>query len=55
VLHEPNQPSGGKPSETDIGTFLARQNRGPEHEALRQLIGELIESNSVEAEYDAHD
>ena len=55
VLHEPNNASGGKPLETDLATFLAQRNRGPEHEALRQLIGELIEANSVEAEYDDHD
>lgn len=55
VLHEPNKASSGKPSEIDLGTFLAQGNQGPEHEALRQLIGELVESNSVEAEYDDHD
>jgi hypothetical protein len=55
VLQAPNDASGGKASEADLGTFLARRNQGPEHEALRQLIGELIESNSVEAEYDDHD
>jgi hypothetical protein len=55
VLHEPNQPSGGQPSETELGTFLAEHNKGPEHQALRQLIGELIDLNSVEAEYDDHD
>ena len=55
VLHEPNPASGGKPSETDLGTFLAEPNRGPEHQALRQLIGELIDSNDLEAEYDDHD
>lgn len=55
VLHEPNQASGGKPSEIDLGAFLAQRNQGPEHEALRQLIGDLIDSNSVQAEYDDHD
>ena len=55
VLHEPNQESGGKPSEIDLGAFLAQRNQGPEHEALRQLIGELIDSNTVQAEYDDHD
>ena len=44
VLHQPNTASGGKSSETDLGTFLAHRNQGPEHEALRELIGELIES-----------
>ena len=55
VLHEPNPESGGKPSEIDLSTFLADRNQHPEHEALRQLIGELIESNNVPAEYDDHD
>jgi hypothetical protein len=55
VLHEPNHASGGKSSEIDLSTFLAQRNTGPEHDALRQLIGELIESNNVEAEYDDHD
>jgi hypothetical protein len=55
VLHEPNSASGGKASETDLGTFLAARHHGPEQEVLRQLIGELIESNNVEAEYDDHD
>lgn len=55
VLHEPNPASGGKPSEIDLGAFLAPRNNGPEHQALRELISELINSNSVEAEYDDHD
>jgi hypothetical protein len=55
VFHQPNRASGGKPSEIDLGSFLAKANQGPEHQALRQLIGELIESNNVPAEYDDHD
>ncbi len=55
VFHQPNRASGGKPSEIDLGSFLAKANQGPEHQALRQLIGELIESNGVPAEYDDHD
>jgi hypothetical protein len=55
VLHESNSKSGGKLSEIDLSTFLADRNQRPEHEALRQLIGELIESNNVPAEYDDHD
>jgi hypothetical protein len=55
VSHRPNRASGGKPAEIDLGSFLAKANQGPEHQALRQLIGELIESNSVPAEYDDHD
>ena len=55
VFHQPNRASGGKPSEIDLSTFLAKGNQGPEHQALRQLIGELIESNNIQAEYDDHD
>ena len=55
VSHQPNRASGGKPSEVDLSTFLAKGNEGPEHQALRQLIGELIDSNHVQAEYDDHD
>jgi hypothetical protein len=55
VLHQPNRASAGKSSEIDLSTFLAKQNQGPEHNALRQLIGELIDSNTIQAEYDDHD
>lgn len=56
VSHQRNGASGSTPAaEIDLGTFLAKANQGPEHQALRQLIGELIESNEVPAEYDDHD
>ena len=55
VVHEPSEASGGKPSRVDLGTFLAKENRGPEHQSLRKLIGELVDTNSVMAEYDDHD
>jgi hypothetical protein len=55
VFHQPNPASGGNPSEIDLSTFLAKGNQGSEHQALRKLIGELIEANSVPAEYDDHD
>jgi hypothetical protein len=42
VSHEPNLSSGGKSSQVDIGTFLATGNKGPEHQALLHLIGELV-------------
>lgn len=54
VSHEPNTPSGGKSSQVDLSTFLAKSNEGPEHQALRQLIGELVEPTQL-AEYDDHD
>jgi hypothetical protein len=46
VRHEPNGPSGGQPSHIDIGAFLSRGPRNPEHRALLQLIGTLIEGGS---------
>jgi hypothetical protein len=55
VAHEPNAASGGKPSQSDLGAFLASANRGPEHQALRNLIGELVDPSRLPAEYDDHD
>ena len=43
VLHGPNRSSGKKPSQIDIGTFLAEGNTEPEHQALLHLIGELVD------------
>jgi hypothetical protein len=55
VSHQPNRASGGKPSEIDLSSFLAKGNQRPEHQALRKLIGDLIESSERQAEYDDHD
>ena len=43
VSHEPNVSSGGKASQIELSDFLAKQNQGPEHQALRQLIAELVD------------
>jgi hypothetical protein len=43
VRHKPNVPSGGRPSDIDISEFLSRGHRNPEHQALVQLIGTLVE------------
>ena len=43
VRHEANVPSGGKRTDSDIGEFLSRGQRNPEHQALLQLIGTLVE------------
>jgi len=43
IEHVPNAPSGGKSSRVAIGTFLARGAQGPEHQALLNLIGGLID------------
>jgi hypothetical protein len=44
VRHEPNVPSGGRPSDIDISEFLSRGRgrRNPEHQALLHLIGTLV-------------
>jgi hypothetical protein len=55
IRHEPNRASGGKPSEIELSSFLETTKRGPEHQALRELIGQLIDTNNVQAEYDDHD
>jgi hypothetical protein len=55
VRDEPNRASGGKPSEIELSRFLEASKRGPEHQALRVLIDELIDTNNVQAEYDDHD
>jgi hypothetical protein len=56
VSHEPNAASGGKPSQIDFVTFLAKGNQGPEHQALMHLIGELVNPDYKPAEqFDDHD
>jgi hypothetical protein len=56
VSHEPNQASGGKSSQIDLGTFLAKGNRGPEHQSLRELIGELADPDRIPVgAFDDHD
>jgi hypothetical protein len=47
VSHEPNLASGGKSSQIDLGTFLAKGNHGPEHQSLLQLIGELVDPQHI--------
>jgi hypothetical protein len=39
VRHEPNCSSGGLPTETDVEDFLSRDGQGPQHDALRRLLG----------------
>ena len=43
IRHEPNEPSGGQISDLDIGTFLTRGPRNPEHQALLRLIATLLD------------
>ena len=46
VLHEANQASGGHSSQAEVGKFLST-GKGPEQQALLQLIGELIDPNHL--------
>ncbi|WP_247479083.1 hypothetical protein [Bradyrhizobium sp. CW9] len=43
VEHEPNTGSGGRTSLTEIERFLRSGANGPEHQALLQLIGTLVD------------
>jgi hypothetical protein len=43
VRHRPNVGSGGRSSYTEIGKFLRNGASGPEHQALLQLIGTLLD------------
>ncbi len=43
ILHEPNASSGGRASETPVGVFLRAGAGGPEHRALLDLIGTLVD------------
>ncbi len=45
VRHEANAPSGGQSTDIDIGAFLNRGPRNPEHQALLRLIGTLVEDS----------
>jgi hypothetical protein len=42
IIHQPNAPSGGRKSHTELGEFL-RQGTRPEHQALLRLIGTLVD------------
>jgi hypothetical protein len=43
VRHSENAPSGGRMTDIDLTDFLAIDHCGPEHQALRRLIGDLVE------------
>jgi hypothetical protein len=43
VAHHPNAASGGKASRIELATFLSR-GRGPEQQALLQLIGSILDA-----------
>lgn len=44
VRHVPNAASGGIASELEVGAFLSSMGRGPEHDALMNLLSGLIPS-----------
>jgi hypothetical protein len=46
VRHEANPASGGQSTHIEIGAFLSRVDRGPEHQELLRLIGTLVEESS---------
>jgi hypothetical protein len=47
VFHEPNKSSGGTVSKLEVGEFLMRGNRGPQHYALLELISTLVDAETV--------
>jgi hypothetical protein len=47
VEHEPNEPSGGKASRVDVAVFLAGGIKGPEHQALIELLGSLVDADDA--------
>jgi hypothetical protein len=42
VRHAANAASGGRVTDIELGEFLSVDARGPEHQALRNLIGTLV-------------
>ena len=47
VLHEPNGPSGGRPSRVELSTFLSSRADCPERLALLGVIGSLVAASSA--------
>lgn len=43
IRHEANVPSGGRVREIEIGAFFSGGLRNPEHRALLDLIGTLVD------------
>lgn len=43
IMHEPNDASGGKNAEIELGSFFNRSGHGPEHQELVRLIASLID------------
>src|SRR3712207_8956050 len=49
IHHLPNAASGGRSSHIEIGTFLSRDGRGPEHQELLRLDRKSTRLNSSHA------
>jgi hypothetical protein len=50
VLHQANQPSGGKQTRIEIIDFLSRGRIAPEHHALLLMIATLVPESAGSAE-----
>jgi hypothetical protein len=46
VRHEANAPAGGHVTDMALAAFLAADRGGSEHQALWDLIGELVDNGS---------
>jgi hypothetical protein len=46
IIHDPNQASGGKRTQVEVGTFLKDGGHRPEHHAFLSLIGSLADEPS---------
>jgi hypothetical protein len=53
VLHEPNAASGGRPSRLEVGDFLVRDARGPQHAELLRLAGSLVDQTDEDGVADS--
>jgi hypothetical protein len=54
VMHSPNPQSGGQISYVEIEKFLSEGANGPEHQALRHLIGTSARMATILIAYDIH-
>jgi hypothetical protein len=54
VMHRPNPQSGGQVSYVEIEKFLSEGANGPEHQALRHLIGTSARIATILIAYDIH-
>jgi hypothetical protein len=54
VMHRPNLQSGGQVSYIEIDKFLSEGANGPEHQALRRLMGKTPRLPSILIAYDIH-